>query len=257
MCLVVLAVRPHPSISLVVAANRDEMHARPTRELAEWGDHPGLFAGRDLDKGGTWLGVTRAGRFAALTNVRDPAVRRTGRSRGELVRGFLESDAPASEWCRDLEARAYVYPAFNLVVSDGLDVRYTTEAPSSHAPLGAGLHGLSNARLDTPWPKVASARAALGRAISPAGDVELEALFAALRSETRATDDALPSTGLPLELERALSSAFIASPMYGTRCSTVVVRTADGGGFIEERRFDAASTETGRTRLALAPEERA
>jgi uncharacterized protein with NRDE domain len=251
MCLVVLAVRPNPALSLVVAANRDELHARPSRELAEWPERPGIVAGLDLEKGGTWLGVTRSGRFAALTNVRDPAVRKTGRSRGEIVRSFLESDAPASRWCRELASRASEFPAFNLVVSDGADTRYTNEANEGGAPLGAGLHGLSNARLDVPWPKVVAARAALERALSSGKSVDTEVVFAALRRDDRAPDAALPATGVPLELERVLSAAFIRTPVYGTRCSTVVVRTADGGGFIEERRFDAAGEETGRSRLEL------
>jgi len=251
MCLVLLAVRPSARITLVVAANRDELHARPSNALAEWDDVPGLVGGRDLKAGGTWLGVTRSGRFATLTNVRSPSARREGRSRGELVRDFLVSDRDPVDYASTLAGDAEAYPSFNLIVADREDVLYVSDQAGSATELSPGIHGLSNARIDEPWPKVEDGKRAMANAVRVAGEVDVEALFAALREERRAEDERLPSTGVPLEIERFLSSAFLRSREYGTRCSTVVVRRGDGSGVIEERRFDASGGESGRTRLVL------
>jgi uncharacterized protein with NRDE domain len=251
MCLVVIAVRPVPGLALVVAANRDELHARPSSALAAWPDAPQIVAGRDLEAGGTWLGVTAAGRFASVTNVRSPEARREGRSRGELVRTFLESDASPELWTASLAARDDAYPAFNLIVADRETVLYTNERGEPPVALGPGIHGLSNARMDVPWPKVSIGQRAMARAIAANGDVDTEMLFTMLRDETKARDEDLPATGVPLEVERFLSSVFLRSEPYGTRCSTVVVRRENGRGSIEEQRFDAHGEPTERTRIEL------
>lgn len=251
MCLVIIAVRPAPGLALVVAANRDELHARPSSALAAWPDAPQIVAGRDLKAGGTWLGVTKDGRFASVTNVRSPEARREGRSRGELVRSFLESDATPPVWTASLDARHDAYPAFNLIVADRETVLYANERRGPATVLGPGIHGLSNARIDVPWPKVSLGRRAMTRAIAPNGDVDVDVLFAMLRDETKAGDEDLPATGVPLEVERFLSSVFLRSEPYGTRCSTVVVRRDDGRGFIEEQRFDEHGEPTERTRIEL------
>lgn len=255
MCLVTLAVAPSPGVALLLTANRDELHARPTDPAAPWPDAPEVFAGRDRRAGGTWLGVTCAGRFAALTNVRDPAARREGLSRGLLVASVLT----ARESLDDVAARALEeaprYPAFNLLVGEGSRVLYVRDDGAAPQELTPGPHALSNARLDDPWPKTIRALGALDRALtSPA---PFAPAFEALADTTIAADAELPRTGVPLEIERALSPAFIVGPTYGTRCSTVLLVGTDGSIEIEERSFGPNGTPGGvvRRRLPRAPRE--
>jgi uncharacterized protein with NRDE domain len=237
MCLVLLAHRALADFPLVLAANRDEFFARPSAPAAWWrhGDTD-VFGGRDLDKGGTWLGVTRKKRFAVVTNVRDgaaPAPQGVG-SRGWLVRDALSGPLPPT-------IDRGRFPTFNLIVGEGDDVFYLRDDDAVAARIAPGVHGLSNHRLDTPWPKVERAVAAFG---ALGGRPDAEALFRILADDAAAPDDELPSTGVPLEVERALSPPFVrlpAGPMlaaYGTRCSTVVLLDASGAMTFEERTFD-------------------
>lgn len=227
MCLVLFAIAPHPSVPLVVLANRDEYHRRPTALAARWDDAPHVFAGRDLEKGGTWVGVGRGGRFAAVTNVRHPTARKDGRSRGALVADYLRGDAPARAYAEAIDRAAF--PAFNLLLADGQGVFYTNELGALHA-VEPGIHGLSNARLDDPWPKVDRGRAALARVIAALpGPLDDAAAFGALSERGAAADAALPATGVPLEIERALSPAFVELPGYGTRSQTRLVLRREGG----------------------------
>ncbi|NUP07698.1 MAG: NRDE family protein [Polyangiaceae bacterium] len=237
MCLLALAVDPHPSLRFVLAANRDEAFERPTREAHFWDDAPDVLAGRDLRAGGTWLGVTRAGRLAAITNVRDPAARREGRSRGEIPRGFLVGSHPAASFADDLRGRARDYPSFNVFAGDADGCFYVNERDEGSVPLGQGVHVVSNGRLGDPWPKVGKARFVLGTAVSGDGAVDVEALFRLLSDDRQAPDEELPSTGVPLEIERMLSPLFIRGAAYGTRCSTVVVMYRNGRIGFEERSF--------------------
>jgi uncharacterized protein with NRDE domain len=225
MCLIALAWDQHPRFDLVLAANRDEYLDRPAAALARWPE--GLLAGRDLRAGGTWFGLTDAGRLAMLTNVRRPgAVRTDAPSRGEIVPQWLLGEADAAGFCAALgEAR---HNPFNLLAADFARSEFFwtgTEHPTPH-PLRPGLHGLSNAVLDTPWPKTEQLKRDLAQALQRHDEVEplIDALLLALSDRTPAPDAALPSTGVPLEVERYLSSVFIAMPHYGTRCSTVLVR---------------------------------
>lgn len=235
MCLVLLAYDAHPELWLIVAANRDEFHARPAATAGFWEDAPGLFAGRDLEKRGTWMGVTRGGRFAAVTNVRDPAARREGRSRGQLVRDYLTSQASPRDFSEALDRPAF--PAFNLLAAVGRQLFYLRDDVSDATPVAPGLHGLSNARLDVFWPKVEDGLRGLRQVLDAPASPAPEAFFRLLARRDQAPDDLLPHTGVPVELERHLSAPFIALPQYGTRCSTVLLAHRDGTVYVEERSF--------------------
>lgn len=227
MCLILVAWRAHPDFPLVVAANRDEFFARRSAGADFWPDQPAILAGRDLAAGGTWLGITRGGRFAALTNFRDPARHRADApSRGRLVADFLAGEAAIDAYLDDLAAADY--NGFNLLLGDGERlVAFSNVSRKRHA-LAPGVYGLSNALLDTPWPKVGAGKAALTAALAALPDET--ALWRLLRDPTIHADAALPVTGVPLEWERLLSAAFVRGPDYGTRCSTVVKLGADGNG---------------------------
>ena len=235
MCLVLLAYDAHPELWLIVAANRDEFHARPAAPAAFWEDAPDVFAGRDLDKRGTWMGVTRGGRFAALTNVRDPAARREGRSRGQLVRDYLTSQASPEDFALALDRPAF--PAFNMLTAVGRKLFYLRDDRPEAEAVAPGLHGLSNARLDVFWPKVEDGLRGLRAVLDVPASPAPEAFFRLLARRDLAADDLLPHTGVPVELERKLSAPFISLPQYGTRCSTVLLAHRDGTVYVEERTF--------------------
>lgn len=221
MCLIVFAWRTHPAYPLVAAANRDEFHDRPAQPLHWWADNPDLLAGRDLEAGGTWMGVSRNGRFAALTNYRDPSQRRSGApSRGLLVREALESGADAHETLQAIARRSADYAAFNLIVGDGRQLGIHESTTGAVRMLEPGIYGLSNHLLDSAWPKVERARARFSAALDtlPAETDFLDLL----RDTTAAPDDTLPATGVSLEWERWLSPAFIRAPGYGTRSSSLL-----------------------------------
>lgn len=232
MCTLLFAVDAHPRYRLVVAANRDEFYARPTAQAGWWADAPGVLAGRDLQAGGTWLGVTRAGRWAGLTNVRDPSDVRVGApSRGALVADFLRGDVPPEAYLRSIAHARYA--GFNLVVGDLGGAWYMSQKSGVPERLGPGVYGVSNARLDTPWPKVERGKAGL-RALLARPEIGADALLDLLADPTRAADDALPDTGVGLELERALSPLFIAMPGYGTRSSTALRVEVGGAASLRE-----------------------
>lgn len=248
MCLILLAWNRHPEYRLILAANRDEFHARPTSPAAWWGAPPGVLAGRDLAGGGTWFGVDRRGRWAAVTNFRDPAQpQRQHRSRGLLVRDFLAADAEPDAWLAAVATKADAYRAFNLLAGDR-DRLACFESRGGHSRLLApGIYGLSNALLDTPWPKVAAGKAALSRLLQ-AEEVAAEPLFTLLADRTPAPEGELPDTGIGRERERLLSPRFICSPDYGTRCSTLLLVGRDGRVEFRERRFAADGSCQGEVR---------
>ena len=235
MCLILLAWQTHPEFPLVVAANRDEFYARPTAVAAPWPERPDILGGRDLEAGGTWLGVSRSGRFAAVTNVREP-----GKPAGRFSRGLLASRYLSGE----TDPRAYVagvqldaFSGFNLLVSDTQTLYYLSNRDASPRALPAGLYGVSNHLLETPWPKLVSAKARFRQALEALPDVS--GLFALLADDEIVADEELPATGVSLEWERRLSAVFVRSPDYGTRASSVLIRHRNGGGVLVERSFVA------------------
>jgi uncharacterized protein with NRDE domain len=239
MCLIAWRWAPADPTPLVLLANRDEFYARPTQALAQWPDSP-VIAGRDLDGGGTWLGVTTGGRVAALTNYRDPSMMVDGRpSRGALVQGFLEGDLDSVAYLNELARYAHQYNPFNLLVFDGQRLM-ACESRGRHYDIvrpEPGVGAVSNAGFDSVWPKVTALREALGDILSES-DATDQQLLALLQNRDIAPDALLPQTGIPRDWERALSAAFIALPSYGTRASSVLRVHADTVHMIE-RCFDA------------------
>ena len=237
MCLIVVGWHAHPDYPLVVAANRDEFLARPASPAHWWTDFPDLLAGRDLEAGGTWMGVTRGGRFAALTNYRDPTLHRPGApSRGTLVRDCLTGRRDAEATLNDIAGVSASYAGFNLLVGDGSRLGIHESTTGAVKPLEPGIYGLSNHLLDTPWPKVRRARERFRAALTALPDDA--AFLALLRDDTPAPDEHLPSTGVGADWERWLSSAFIRAPGYGTRCSTVIAMRRDGDVSLREWSWD-------------------
>ncbi len=244
MCLIVVAWRAREDLPLVVAANRDEWRDRPAKPAHWWPDQPRIFAGRDLKAGGTWMGVTRNGRFAAVTNFRDPSDKRsTALSRGTLATEFLVGDESAARYLSNLSARAHEYNAFNLILGDGTSLFYYGSREGVPRAIEPGVHGLSNHVLDEPWPKVIRGCTAMELALMQADPAD--GLFEMLSDTKPARDDELPHTGVGIEWERRLSPPLIAGDDYGTRCSTVMVADARGEIRFEERTRDAGGRVTG------------
>jgi len=271
MCLIVFAWQVVPGVPLIAAANRDEFYDRDTTAAAPWPDAPHIYAGRDLKAGGSWMGITRPGsapssalpmphaecggaaapvpgsalppaaggpsRFAAITNVRNPQEHNPlAPSRGQLVAGFLAGDMTAQEYVAQIAPGAAAYNGFNLVLCDGKELVWYSnkgnEDPRNGKPLEAGIYGLSNALLDSAWPKVLKTKAQFASLLC-LGAPE-DAYFEMLSDTTRAPDMRLPETGVPLELERLLSAVKIESPNYGTRSSTVVKLYSDAPAELHE-----------------------
>ncbi|WP_151447034.1 NRDE family protein [Lacisediminimonas profundi] len=243
MCLIVFAWQLVPGAPLVAAANRDEFYDRPASPAAWWEDHPEIYAGRDLQAGGTWLGITRSGRFAALTNIRNPADKRIDApSRGSLATDFLNGVTTAERYVQQLQECADHYNGFNLLVGDREQlVWYSNRAQHDERngrALAPGLYGLSNALLDTPWPKVVRTKAQFASLLCQRAPEE--AFFEMLSDTTVASDCRLPKTGVDIETERWLSPVLIRSPSYGTRVSTMVTVRGDGSAVLLEKQVAAS-----------------
>jgi uncharacterized protein with NRDE domain len=248
MCLIVIVWRAHAEYPCFVAANRDEIHERATMPAHWWADRPEILAGRDLVAGGTWIGMTRAGRFAAVTNYRDPLQRRAdARSRGSLVTWFLESSTSVPDSIEYLRRVGADYNGFNLIISDGERLGIYESMRGEGRELDPGVYGLSNHFLDTPWPKVNSAKSRLIEALDDS--VNETAMLALLRDERPAPDEQLPRTGLSFERERQLSSAFIRTPDYGTRSSTLMRIDRHRQARFDEWSWDRAGAQIGRVSL--------
>lgn len=234
MCLILIAHGARADFPLVIAANRDEYYQRPTASAAFWQDHPHILAGRDLECMGTWLGVTRSGRFAAITNFRDPRGRKTDApSRGRLVSDYLVSDREPRKYLEEVAEEAPRYNGFNLLAGDIDGVFYVSSREGTVEKLSPGIHGLSNHLLDTPWPKVERGRRRLQAVL--AGEPGADTLLDLLDDRDPAPEHELPDTGVGLELERVLSPALIVSPEYGTRASTAVLFAGDRSVRFAER----------------------
>ncbi len=247
MCLLLFAYNTHPDYRLILAANRDEFHRRPTEAAQWWNDASDIFAGRDLEKSGTWMGVNRNGKFAALTNFRDPTQRKANApSRGLLVSDYLRGNLSPADYLAQLALSTDQYEAFNLFLGDKHTLWFFSSRDKIAQALTPGVHGLSNAKLDEPWPKVTHGKQGLTKIL--AEKVDENKLFSLLADRTVYHDDHLPQTGVPLEWERRLSASFSVSPEYGTRCSTLLLIGKDGQMEFVERSFKASSeiTETKR-----------
>jgi len=291
MCLLVLAWRVHARYRLVVAANRDEFHARAAAPLAKWPPPPQLLAGRDLRSQGTWLGIDRERRFGVVTNFRElQPPRPAAPSRGELVpdylgtrpgasgakppheispgvsdesapdnktRNFVGTPARAADFLAALEPRAALYSGFNLLLSDADSLWYASNRTTPFArELRPGVYGLANESLDTPWPKLRRVRSGFEAWLGQGTSADAEGLFALLADRTPAQDSPQAHTGaLPSEWARALSAPFVLNPEYGTRCSTVLLLEGDGRLQLAERRFDPDGRLTGQSEFSLQPDE--
>jgi uncharacterized protein with NRDE domain len=236
MCLILFAWRAHPMHVLVVAANRDEYFDRPSRAAAFWDDAPEVLAGRDLTARGTWLGVTQAGRFASITNYRNPAERMaTAPSRGRLVTDFLTAACRPSAYFTSVAPQAHEFNGFSMLAADRNSLAFFSNREGAVRNVEPGVHGLSNHLLDTPWPKVEQGKERLGALLERPFDPE--AYLQLLGNTEPARDPHLPDTGVGIEWERRLSSIRIAGGHYGTRCSTVVRIGTDGKAEFWERSY--------------------
>ncbi|MFP3917329.1 NRDE family protein [Lysinibacillus telephonicus] len=224
MCLINFHFQDHPLYKLIVVANRDESYARPTKRAGFWDDEPNILAGRDLLQMGTWLGVSRQGRFAAITNFRDPSLPERTKSRGEIVRMFLSESRSNKEFIDELKNSRELYGGYNVLVGDGNQLMHYNNILDEINEIQPGTHSLSNYSLNTSWPKVVKGKQRLYEYLqSNPGRIECEELFKIVDDITVANDEDLPDTGVGIELERLLSPIFIKMPNYGTRCSTVVL----------------------------------
>ena len=261
MCLIALAWKVHLRYPLALIANRDELHARPTAPAGFDPEAPHVYGGRDLVAGGGWLQASTRGRLAAVTNVRNGIAQdQAPRSRGALVRDFVRADGGAMESVRALDEESARFGPFNLLLWDGRELAFASNQPrAQHAPVTPGIHAMSNGAFDAPWPKSTFATRALEAWIRSIPDSEttahdppdIEPLFTALADRGIAPDDALPDTGVGIELERVLSPPFILDERYGTRCSSVVL-VGEEGILFAERRFDSSGASIGESSAVLA-----
>src|SRR5690349_21104683 len=238
MCLIFISFQHHKEFPLIVAANRDEFYARKTAAAEFWNDHPNILAGRDLEAGGTWMGVTKSGRISMLTNYRDLRNLKTGApSRGHLVSRFLETDEGPFDYMQGVEKKASAYNGFNLIVGDANELCYFSNYGNAIQRLAPGFYGLSNHLLDSPWPKVLRGKKKIAPLIEKPNIRPVD-LMDALFDDVLALDNDLPDTGIGLERERALSSMFIKAGNYGSRCTTVVLIDKGGNLTFAERVYD-------------------
>jgi len=253
MCLIVFAFDCHPRYRLILAANRDEYFSRPTAPAAFWQDAPHVLAGRDLDAGGTWLGVTRGSRLAAVTYYREPSVPiHQPPSRGKLAADFLAGTMPPEDYLDALRPDEGRYGGFNILFGDAGGLFYHTNRGDVSVRVPTGIHGLSNGLLDTSWPKVVAARERLERLLKN-DTAEPEALYALLADRSSYPDPLLPDTGFGIERERHLSPIFIAGSEYGTRSSTVVLIGRDNRLTFMERTWDERQMAVGTATFTIGP----
>lgn len=239
MCLILLGYHAHPNYPLIVAANRDEFHGRPTAPAAFWSDAPHVLAGQDEKAGGTWMGVTKQGRWAAITNYRDPSVRSDDApSRGHLVADYLMQKTPPDEYVHDVAGQGERYNGFNLLVGTLDKLMYYSNRGGAVRSLPHGVHGLSNHLLNTEWPKVERGKKKLQRVLEDGSDLDAERLIEILHDTETPDDERLPDTGVGLAGERLLSPMFIEGDNYGTRSSTVLLIDASHHVTYVERTFE-------------------
>lgn len=239
MCLITFAYNDHPKYRLILAANRDEFYGRPTRKAQFWNEegHPDILAGKDLEAGGTWMGISTSGKWAALTNYRDPNWKHENPiSRGEIVLNYLKSNISSKMYVDELRDNAHKYIGFNVLVGDSDGILHYSNFDDKGKEIPPGIHGVSNALLDTPWPKLEWAKSSLKKSILQ-DQLNREDIFTFLNNDVQADDDQLPDTGIPHEWEKAVSSLFIKTEKYGTRSSSILLINHSGNIEFTERRF--------------------
>lgn len=245
MCLLTFAYKSHPKYDLILAGNRDEFYKRPTRSAQFWTEenYPDILAGKDLKGGGTWLGVRNDGRWATLTNLRNPSLQKKNPpTRGELVLNYLKLNTSAAQYLKTISPTAEKYNGFNLLLWDEQGLYHFANQTKEVTQLEPGIYGLSNALLDTPWPKVTRAKQKMSKIVE-SETIHKERIFDLLTDQQRAADTELPLTGIPKEAERAVSSIFIKTENYGSRCSTVLLIDKEGNIDFTERTYKSGSTE--------------
>jgi uncharacterized protein with NRDE domain len=243
MCLIFLSFQHHPTYKLIIAGNRDEFYDRKTAGANFWDACPNILAGRDLEAGGTWLGMTTSGKVSMLTNYRDPKnIDPNAPSRGQLVADYLKENVAPDLYLQQLEINGKTYNGFNLIVGSGEELWYYSNYKKGIQKLSHGFYGISNHLLETPWPKVLRGKQKMEPALRQT-EIDPEKLFEILYDDQRAMHDQLPNTGLTLEREWALSSMFIKTDNYGSRCSTVILIDKTNNVLFTERVYDLATFE--------------
>ncbi|WP_417226977.1 NRDE family protein [Amphritea sp.] len=251
MCLILFAYNYHPDYKLILTANRDEFYSRPTRAMQYWPEQPELLAGQDLEQGGTWLGLTRHGRFSALTNHRNGLSQPQGQSsRGNLPLQFLLSDLSCNAFIEATDPHRF--DGFNQLIDDGQQLCYLSNRATSLQPVPRGIHGISNAVFDTPWPKLVTAKQALKNSID-SDKFDADTLIKLMQNPATYPDELLPETGIALPLERRLSASFIRSENYGTRATTAILIRHNGVTEVVEQNYDAAGKTERNTFRFMAP----
>lgn len=250
MCLIALNIGQHPDYPLILAANRDEFHARPTQAAHWWPDKPDILGGRDLQAGGTWLALHRNGRFATVTNFRDAAPPASILlSRGHLVTGFLESRLEPRDYLETIRESAYA--GFNLIVGTVNEVAYLSNREEGIRVLTPGTHGLSNALLDGPWHKVERSKTGLASLVA-AGEIDETRLLRMMDDRGKAPVAEVETGRLDFKTAHAVTAPFIVMPDYGTRCTTVVLADNNGNWHFTERRFDPAGRQSGESKFSFS-----
>lgn len=250
MCLIVFAWKSHPEYKLILGANRDEFHGRPSQGAQWWPDLPDILGGRDLQAGGTWLAAARSGRFAAVTNYREQQKARSGlRTRGEIVTNFVSRDVDAQTFVAAFADD--IYAGVSILAADQENICYTSNRGDAPVTLAPGVYGLSNASLDTPWSKLTRSKAALA-ALIDSDQVNTTGLLRLLADKTPAANSEVEESELPFRLARALTAPFIVADTYGTRCSTVLLMSNDGRVDFCERRFAADGSASGDSNFSFS-----
>lgn len=235
MCLIAFAYNIHPTYKFILAANRDEFYARPTSPAGWWEDHPEILGGRDLEAKGTWMGIHKNGRFAAVTNYRDiKNIKPNAKTRGDLPTDFIKGKESPEEYVSQVHKEGSLYNGFNLIALDE-ELAYASNYAEETYELNFGLYGLSNALLDTPWTKVEKAKSSLNKLIQK--EFQLEDLIEMMQDPATAPDESLPDTGLDYDREKAISAMCIRTPDYGTCCSTAIRIDFDGNVEFMEKSY--------------------
>lgn len=225
MCLILFGYKAHPNYKLILLANRDEFKARPTAKADYWKDHPQILAGRDLERMGTWLGISKKGHFSAITNYREAHenLLSDAPSRGDLTTNFIKEEKSPKTYLSELHADKRVFNGYNLLIGDVHNLYHYSNKEGKINHLDAGIYGLSNALLDTPWPKVELGKSLLTKLVANQDEINLDHAFKILQNVERPREEDLPDTGIGHDWEKVLSSMFIDTEAYGTYCSTVLL----------------------------------